>query len=681
MGRSSSGSRIRRVVETGLGASKPVKSLVLAAGLASAFCGGTPPSESEGTAKLPRDVTTAPLAQNLAPFNIVGFVESFTLDDPTNLLSSAKMVVNGITVVIPGNTIVTLPAAFMTPAELFLHAPPSWGPTQSGLALSDTPKPLTTYEVTVDGNRVGDQFIAGLVSLAQQSLNTSSGMVNYIDYQHGELRVGGPIGVPDGTRVTINDPNGRFGRPGSPDGRFQVDDENPTVHASTGYPMCIPRVSPDAGDPLCPETNRPLDPMTGGFLSNFVMAHPGGGVVTDPNQQAPFEIGDYITFSGNLQNDVRGNYIAAWNVNANLGIFTTPGTTPVYLTTEVVQFGTGGLPLPGLPQEATIRAKVEGFTTDPTSLVDIFGIDVAPCSGEERERLIGFADPLAGGGGLIGRFRFIVDALNFQPLFREIRLRSHAGQTENVANGLTAGQYRSPVGEFIFAENFVLGSPAVPLNFQDFPFLAQGSGPLGGEGPIVAQLAPWPGVPTPPPAVCEGTNSRPVADAGPDLNVLTRALVRLAGNKSFDPDFTPITFHWTQVGGPAVALSDTHAATPTFTAPRIRRGQAAVTLTFQLQVTDPHGASATDTVTVTVQPAGDDVTITVATFRLRRSILTVTATSTNPTAIMNLSGFGVMTNNGDGTYSFAAIGQEDPGTVTVNSSLGGSDTINVVRIP
>jgi hypothetical protein len=36
-----------------------------------------------------------------------------------------------------------------------------------------------------------------------------------------------------------------------------------------------------------------------------------------------------------------------------------------------------------------------------------------------------------------------------------------------------------------------------------------------------------------------------------------------------------------------------------------------------------------------------------------------------------------MTNNGDGTFTFTAIGQENPGTVTVNSSLGGSATAPV----
>jgi hypothetical protein len=645
-----------------------LRGAVMAAALSSTFC--NPADESEPPAKARGELTTAPLPQNLAPFNIIGFIESFTLDAPADPLSAGKMVVNGMTVIIPRNTIITMPAAFLTPQQLFAAAPAPWGPTQSGLALSDTPKPFTTYEATLDGNRVGDQFIAGLVSISQQSLNAATGVINFVDYEHGELRVGGPLGQPEGARVQINDPDGEYGRVMTPDGRFTVDPENPTIHAATGYPMCVPRVDPATGDPLCPETNRPRDPMTGAFLSNFVMEHAGP---TDPTQQAPFEVGDYITYSGGVYHDDRGDFVSAFNIDANLGIFTEPGTTPSYLATEGVLIGTGGVPLPGVPQEATIRVNIVGFTTDPTTVVDIFGIDVAPCSGEEHERFFATANPLA--QGLPGRFRFIVDALNTAPITREIILRNRSGIVEGVANKLTAGQYRTPVGEFIFAENFILGSPTIPLNLQDFPYLAQGSGPLNGTGPVVGQLSPWPGVPTPPAAVCDGpnnTNSAPVANAGPDLTVAAGSTVRLDGRKSFDPDFTPLTFTWTQESGPPVDLNASGAAA-TFTAPALPMGGAPVTLTFRLTVSDGITTpDPSDTVTVTVRAPLDTVTITAATFRARRQILTVTATSTDPNAILILSGFDVMTNNGDGTYTFTAIGQVNPETVTVNSNLGGS---------
>jgi hypothetical protein len=165
-----------------------------------------------------------------------------------------------------------------------------------------------------------------------------------------------------------------------------------------------------------------------------------------------------------------------------------------------------------------------------------------------------------------------------------------------------------------------------------------------------------------------------VANAGPDITVGSGVTVLLDGGKSFDPDFTTPTFSWTQVGGdPVTLMGGANAAQRTFVAPRLNMGQMSKTFTFRLTVSDGITTpNPFDEVTVTVRPPLDTVTITAATFRVRRSILTVTATSTNPAAILNLAGFDVMTNNGDGTYTFDAIGQTNPGTVIVNSSLGGS---------
>ena len=139
------------------------------------------------------------------------------------------------------------------------------------MALDDSPKPDTTYEVHVVGNRVidanGDRYIAGLVDISQQDLNSGAGYVNYINYATGEMKVGGTLGDSGtGTRVAINDPatptsgsGGRYGRAMTPDDRFQVDQDNPTILAETGFPMCIPRVAPSTttDDAQCPQTNRP----------------------------------------------------------------------------------------------------------------------------------------------------------------------------------------------------------------------------------------------------------------------------------------------------------------------------------------------------------------------------------------------------------------------------------------
>ena len=104
-------------------------------------------------------------------------------------------------------------------------------------------------------------------------------------------------------------------------------------------------------------------------------------------------------------------------------------------------------------------------------------------------------------------------------------------------------------------------------------------------------------------------NWPPVADAGNDQMVAPAASVTLDASGSTDPDGDSLTYAWTQPAGPSVTLSSTSAASPTFTAP-----SSATTLTFRLRVTDSHGVSDTDTVTIRVNrppsaSAGPDQTV------------------------------------------------------------------------
>ena len=95
-------------------------------------------------------------------------------------------------------------------------------------------------------------------------------------------------------------------------------------------------------------------------------------------------------------------------------------------------------------------------------------------------------------------------------------------------------------------------------------------------------------------------NDAPSVDAGIDQNVNEGDSVVLAATAN-DPEGQGLTYTWTQVSGPSVALTGATGAAPTFTAPE---GLANTSLVFQVAVSD--GTSTTiDTVTIDVNRDND----------------------------------------------------------------------------
>ena len=101
-----------------------------------------------------------------------------------------------------------------------------------------------------------------------------------------------------------------------------------------------------------------------------------------------------------------------------------------------------------------------------------------------------------------------------------------------------------------------------------------------------------------------GENLTPIADAGADQSVEEQVVVELDATNSRDDDGSIVTYAWSQVGIPAVALTGADTATASFTAPTT--GQITV-LVFRLTVTDDQGATHSDEVSVTVSPEGSVV--------------------------------------------------------------------------
>jgi hypothetical protein len=434
-------------------------------------------------------------------FDMTGFLEAATVD-PTMCpavtdarLKGGTAKINGQTIVVPCNTILQMPAFALTWADLWTLAPKDITPTGSGLSLSDvvtsgalgllnTPwtdpntglptsytSALPSHEFHVVGNVINGQYIAGLIFISQQSMNGGQGVISCIDYATGEMQVGGTV-LPVGTtpcplptqlaasgqkvtRVRMNDPIGRFGivhgGPGSVgadviepgyDPRFTMDTDNPTMHSSVGYPVCIPSINPvnpitnpitgatilPGVDPLCPMYNRPIapnckghDPLTGlpalgaqppGYCTTWVMDPPGAHALdpnaTDPTVNAPLATGDTIVFHGTMKADANGPYISAHSIEANLGIYTHPHTQPSYIFMEALIVGTGGGTVGGVAIESTTKVAWTGFTTDPTELVDFYAMHQDPVTGAASEYFLGTQDPCC---RPLGRFRTPVNNL------------------------------------------------------------------------------------------------------------------------------------------------------------------------------------------------------------------------------------------------------------------------------
>src|SRR6478672_2896438 len=163
----------------------------------------------------PPTPATMPASQGgVAPFDITGFIQFASVDSTCarNLSPTAEnpptpagcktaggwIQVNGHIVRVPQNTVLQMPANTLTWEEVFEYNSVGSG-DETGLALSDGARLPGTLEVHVQGNVVNGIYIAGLIFISQQSLNSSQGFIESLDYANGTM-------VVNGTRVQINDP-------------------------------------------------------------------------------------------------------------------------------------------------------------------------------------------------------------------------------------------------------------------------------------------------------------------------------------------------------------------------------------------------------------------------------------------------------------------------------------------
>lgn len=545
-------------------------------------------------------VTVTPALGALQGFTAVGILQTATVSDAkcpgtSRNQQGGTAVINGLPIVIPCNSIVQMPASTFPWSQLFDPVTSSSGGSNdlaplaldgggSGGGGKSGPNPgpgsgsgavrqLPTTEVTIIGNVVSGVHVAGLVFISQQSLNSGTGTITALDYEAGIITIAGRFGDKGVAKLQINDGRGRFSVGQTPDFRFNVDDENPTIRAATGYPMCVPRTDPaTTDDPRCPQRNRPMGPncrnfaaaqiflpsrqeltatAAGRHCTSFVMGNPIGAGASDPTstEQAPLEIGDTVKFSGTLHRTQSKTGVDVYSVHtleANVGIFTEPGTLPAYIAigearigAEVTRF------FNNVPQEAPDRLSFDAMTTDVTSIVDLYLVDIDPATGVESQRWVtpfamtggrgsvGASGSFADGGittqftgpvpgrvrmrankaipGLLASptryiravLRSLCDPGNVNRLAPELVLVAQPTEPPKTvpclgravaANGLRSGQFLAPMAGFLFAEALVPGDPTAPNALWTLGFLVNGEGATAGQtsASSAAGLVPTP---------------------------------------------------------------------------------------------------------------------------------------------------------------------------------------------
>jgi len=481
---------------------------------------------------------------------ITGSIDLLELDDPTDVWSGGRMVVNGQVVIIPRNLILQLPANWLTLQQLFEQAPAeARAAGKSGLAAIDGVG--VTGFATVLGNRTGfGNVIAGDVFI-EKGREVANGTVTFIDHTQGYLRIDGIVGDDStGLMVRINDPEGRHtiqsgkgcdGGPNcSPDPRFTNDPDNYTIAFTTGYPAGLPSTLPlgqrpgfragdsataradvnGQGDPLCPVTNRTVVP------------------VPDSTKFAPIRIGDSISAEGNFEEVAGERFLSCHTLTVMAGLVTQNSPTqPDYMTFDEVEWD-----VPAFQNQRT-RLLLIGFTTLNASELDVFALHVDPLTNENHETplasTVGNPDTvnqgiIAGSGGIF-KIRYDVDFVqnnkpdllpctnlvnagldtcpgvnptleNFNhmvPITRELQGRTrhilNPGVITRDINGnqATNGQYLTPVGlgfpEFVEID---LAALQTPLSFDGLPWnLDRRLSPVGCDGGCegaVQPLSPFP---------------------------------------------------------------------------------------------------------------------------------------------------------------------------------------------
>lgn len=266
-----------------------------------------------------------------------------------------------------------------------------------------------------------------------------------------------------------------------------------------------------------------------------------GLIDPDPMVMAPLVVGDFILYTGqqigntfevngltaNGSSTSHGTIFCRVLISASLlvGYYTSVGTKSAYV---VVDESMWDITTP--PSADPSETRAVAFTTDQTTPVQWYAEDVDRCTGDITERAIQLVIPQQ--NAPVGRVVYRMGTTRVVPVTRNVIFRS-VGGTIVIRNNLTAGEYHSPIADFVFPEITNFGANADPLAFDTIPFLVNEFEPyVRGNAladklvdpPIVGQLKSWPGKAAPPvtPTVCTAKTATSSAahGNGPKDNII-----------------------------------------------------------------------------------------------------------------------------------------------------------------
>ncbi|KAL1606312.1 hypothetical protein SLS60_003714 [Paraconiothyrium brasiliense] len=578
---------------------------------------------------------------NISPLSVVGAFGSCSVDS-TDFNSGGTITVDEWNIKVPKNLLVQFPTIW-TPFRKLCEAG------------------VGGYEVTIFGNILGSQPTAAQIIVSGGfDVRSGVGYIDSIDVADGSFKLRGL-----GTKLRLNDPNGVFGKASDLAPFFPVDDESPSIQAFSGFPMCFPR---SANDEKCPSSNRPAG------STNFAAA--------DPLSMVPFLVGDFITYTA----IPKGGELLVFEASAtNVQVTTSASNTvPNYIFVEDAIIGVTD---PDANVEVADTRFIGYLSSCSGASVQIYAIEVDPCTGDESLRQVGTATPRAGDV----RCKWEARVAASTPYTREYVIKTNNPVIET-KDGLKAGQYVTPVTEWIQPEVNIPGAEPPPNRFSDMRGLVQGD---FFEGEQFGPLFPFPG-PTPPapsktcsPNDPSGPTAAPTATIAPfTADQRSGATVQLiVQNNNTDISNSALNFNWTQVEvatGASATIQNPTAQTATFVAPKLT---TATNLKFECAVSLKSNSSIVSKAQVTVRvstTAADIVVLDTYTWESRQSgTIGVTchsnvANGDNKVMTLALNNNATrlaMTSAGSGRWSYSARSTKQPTNVQCYSDLGGKSSL------